>query len=214
MIHSTSLQQICRRWFVGLWLADQRTAAGWGSTKTQRLSFNRNTTPDYFHTWAAFVNGFIIGRSVNSDDVTFSRWALMEHFLLSRLSKKTTRHDIQQKTRQMSRHYWDIYTTYDIEFLRRKKWKKNMKRNFFQNFKFFYIKLPNVICCIQCHDMCCLLDVFCCILMSWHMLRHWTVYWCLFNFLCNIWLLKKKTCYLIGQKWKYCSFKPDFLKRL
>ena len=84
LIHSTSLQQICRRWFVGLWLADQRTAAagaGWGSTKTQRLSFNRNTTPDYFHTWATLVNGFIIGRSVNSDDFTFNRLALMEHFL-------------------------------------------------------------------------------------------------------------------------------------
>ena len=93
--------------------------------------------------------------------------------VVTRLSKKTTRHNIQQKTR----HYWDIYTTYDIEFLRRKKWKKKCeKKFFFQNFKFFYIKLPNVICCIQCHDMCCLLDVFCCILMSWHMLRHWTVY--------------------------------------
>ena len=42
--------------------------------------------------------------------------------------------------------------------------------------KFFYIKLSNVICCIQCHDMCCLLDAFCCILKSRHMLRHWTVY--------------------------------------
>ena len=89
--------------------------------------------------------------------------------------QQDTTYNIQQKTRHMSRHYWDIYTTYDIEFLRRKKWKKIVKRNFFQNFKFFYIKLPNVICCIQCHDMCCLLDVFCCILMSWHMLRHWTV---------------------------------------
>ena len=100
--------------------------------------------------------------------------------LMSRLSKKTWQ-DIQQKTRHMSRHYWDIYTTYDIEFLRRKKWKEILKRNFFQNFKFFYIKLPNVICCIQCLDMCCLLDVFCCILMSWHMLRHWTVYSCVYQ---------------------------------
>ena len=65
-----------------------------------------------------------------------------------------TTYNIQQKTRQMSRHYWDIYTTYDIEFLGRKKWKKNVKRNFFQNFKFFYIKLPNVICCIQCCLLC------------------------------------------------------------
>ena len=36
-------------------------------------------------------------------------------------------------------------------------------------------KLPNVICCIQCLLLCCLLDVFCCISMLWHMLRHWTI---------------------------------------
>ena len=94
--------------------------------------------------------------------------------------QQDTTYNIQQKTRQMSRHYWDIYTTWHWVF-KKEKIKKNMKRNFFQNFKFFYIKLPNVICCIQCHDMCCLLDVFCCILMSWHMLRHWTVYWPLWS---------------------------------
>ena len=42
---------------------------------------------------------------------------------------------------------------------------------------FFYIKnyVPNVVCCIQCRLLCCLLNVECCISMLRHMLRHWTV---------------------------------------
>ena len=49
--------------------------------------------------------------------------------------QQDTTYNIQQKHDiPMSRHYWDIYTTYDIEFLRRKNEKKNCEKKFFSEF--------------------------------------------------------------------------------
>ena len=95
--------------------------------------------------------------------------------LISRLSKNATRHDIKQ---QMSRHWLRQYTTYDnfelycisqsFRWFPAFFWKSPFLCPKRRTFWWFWVHLMSLFVLFA---VC-----FFCILMSWHMLRHWTVY--------------------------------------